>query len=242
LYLHPDLFRLVELILDAEAVSFQSLYFQWGSEQGLHRDPMFVVTKPVSHLVASWTALEDIGPDAGPLMYVPRSHRMPWFEFAPDSVNFAVKRPEQRQEWIQHRQRMIEDLGLEAKYFTCNRGDVFIWHSGLLHGGMRVNDEGSTRKSLATHYSTASHYTSRSAQMLVNEGGEWRRVTGRTDRLLTRGGNSGIDNPLRGQVRQHRATAGTPLAPPPAIGTPAVRPARRSPARRLASRVKRLVR
>ena len=29
--------------------------------------------------MASWVALEDIGPEAGLLMYVPRLHRMPWF-------------------------------------------------------------------------------------------------------------------------------------------------------------------
>ena len=60
LYLHPALFRLVELIFDEPALAFQSLYFEHGSTQGLHRDPMFVATRPTSNLCAAWIALEDI--------------------------------------------------------------------------------------------------------------------------------------------------------------------------------------
>ena len=71
LYVNRQIFRMVELIFDQKAIAFQSLYFQFGSEQSLHRDPMFVVTKPPSHLLASWTALEDITPECGPLLYRP---------------------------------------------------------------------------------------------------------------------------------------------------------------------------
>ena len=46
LYLHPTMFRMVELIYDQPAIAFQSLYFEYGSQQALHRDPMFVVTDP----------------------------------------------------------------------------------------------------------------------------------------------------------------------------------------------------
>src|SRR6266516_4337125 len=76
-------FRFVELIFGAPAIAFQSLYFEYGSQQGLHRDPMFVVTDPPSHLLASWVALEDITPDSGPLAYVPGSQHLPWYEFEP---------------------------------------------------------------------------------------------------------------------------------------------------------------
>jgi hypothetical protein len=200
-YLHPQLFRMVELIFGATAVAFQSLYFEWGSEQGLHRDPMFVPTEPPSHLVASWVALEDIRPDSGPLLYAPRSHRMPWYEFEPDSVRFVAKTEAARARWIEHRDRMIDELGLEVRPLTCQKGSAFIWHSGLLHGGMRVEDPATTRRSIVTHYSTAAHYGRRTARMRARVGGRWLPVTGTTDRLLRSGGGAGLDNPLRGVRR-----------------------------------------
>ena len=98
LYLHPTMFRMVELIYDQPAISFQSLYFEYGSQQALHRDPMYVVTDPASHLLASWVALEDIVPESGPLAYVPKSHHLPWFEFEPDTVVCGQKVPKEKRE------------------------------------------------------------------------------------------------------------------------------------------------
>jgi ectoine hydroxylase-related dioxygenase (phytanoyl-CoA dioxygenase family) len=203
LYVNPQIFRMVELIFDQKAIAFQSLYFQFGSEQSLHRDPMFVVTKPPSHLLASWTALEDITPECGPLLYAPRSHRMPWYEFDDDTVSLATKKGvrDKRDGWSDFRQRMIRDMNLEVKAFTCKRGDTFIWHGGLLHGGLKVQDENATRKSYVVHYSTAAHYTSRRATMRMKfiDGGEdvWRGVGGTTDRTIESNGCLGVDNPLR---------------------------------------------
>jgi phytanoyl-CoA hydroxylase len=202
LYLHPEIFRIVELIFDQKSVAFQSLYFQFGSEQALHRDPMFVVTKPPSHLVAAWIALEDITPECGPLLYAPRSHRMPWFEFERDTVNLAQKAGavEKRAAWAEYRKKMIEEMNLEVKAFTAKRGDVFIWHGGLLHGGAPVKNERSTRKSFVVHYSTASTYRSRRATMKMKQVGEeeaLRSVGGTTDKVLVKDGHTGIDNPLR---------------------------------------------
>jgi ectoine hydroxylase-related dioxygenase (phytanoyl-CoA dioxygenase family) len=203
LYLHPEVFRMVELVFEQKAVAFQSLYFQFGSEQSLHRDPMFVVTEPPSHLLASWIALEDITPDCGPLLYVPRSHRMPWFEFENDTVTLGQKAgaQEKRAAWAEYRKKMIEEMNLEVKAFTAKRGDVFIWHAGLLHGGAPVENERSTRRSFVIHYSTAATYRSRRATMKIKEVREkeeaWTTAIGKTDRMLVKGGYAGIDNPLR---------------------------------------------
>lgn len=203
LYLHPEIFRMTDLIFGERSVAFQSLYFQYGSEQSLHRDPMFVVTDPPSHLLASWIALEDITADSGPLLYVPGSHRMPWFEFAPDTIKFGDSDdlPAIRKAWAEDRARRIEEMGLEVVELTCRRGDVFIWHGALLHGGARVTNPEATRKSFVTHYSTASTYRSRHAtmSMLTAKGGQpvWKGVRHSTDALLERDGCIGLDNPLR---------------------------------------------
>jgi ectoine hydroxylase-related dioxygenase (phytanoyl-CoA dioxygenase family) len=200
LYLHPDIMRVVAQIFDAEPVAFQSLYFEYGSQQGLHRDPMFVATRPPSHLVASWIALEDITLDSGPLLYAPGSHRMPWFEFEPGNVAMGDKALSKQVDWQEYRDRMTAQMGLEAKPFTCKRGDVFLWHGGLLHGGAPVRDPNLTRKSFVTHYSTSRHYTSRRATMRMKVGPPeepWRWVSASTSDVLEQDGCKGIDNPLR---------------------------------------------
>jgi phytanoyl-CoA hydroxylase len=198
LYLHPKLFRMVELVYDQPAISFQSLYFEYGSQQALHRDPMYVVTEPPAHLLASWVALEDIRPDSGPLAYVPTSHRLPWFEFDPGTVVCGQKVPaEKREQFEEWKRETIRDRALDVKEFTCRRGDAFIWHAGLLHGGSRIGDREQTRKSFVVHYCTAANYASRGASMRVREGDAWRREHRRTDNVIQRATGRGLDNPLR---------------------------------------------
>ena len=69
---------------------------------------------------------------------------MPWFEFDDDTVEFAQKAsaPDKRQAWTKYRTRMIEEMNLEVRSFTAKRGDAFIWHGGLLHGGAPVRTSG----------------------------------------------------------------------------------------------------
>ena len=198
LYLHAKIFRMVELIYDAPAVSFQSLYFEYGSQQALHRDPMFVVTDPPSHLLASWVALEDISPESGPLAYVPKSHRLPWFEFEEGSVVCAQKIGQgPRAEFAASMRATMRERGLEVMPFTCARGDVFIWHAGLIHGGSPIDDRSRTRKSFVTHYSTAADKKTRTASMRVRDGDDWRRELRNTETVIERGHARGLDNPLR---------------------------------------------
>jgi hypothetical protein len=53
LYLHPLLHRYASLILGEQAVATQSLYFEFGSQQVLHRDSIVVPT-PKFGSVAAW--------------------------------------------------------------------------------------------------------------------------------------------------------------------------------------------
>jgi len=198
LYLEPTLFRLVELIFGEPALAFQSLYFERGSQQALHRDPMFVHADPATHLLAAWIALEDVAIESGPLVYVPKSHRLPWFEFAPGSVVCGRDAtPEKKAEFAQWTRDVMLTENLEVTPFCCRRGDAFIWHAGLLHGGARILDPELTRRSLVTHYCTASNFRSRTSRMRIRDRNGWRRVPSTTDRVITRGGRRGLDNPAR---------------------------------------------
>lgn len=156
LYLHPRLFRYVELILGQPALATQSLYFQWGSQQALHRDPIHVRMTPPAHLVAAWIALEDIRPGCGELRYVPGSHRLPYFEFEPGRYAFDHRRDSQDrviegQRWDLDR---CAEHGLEPVALRCRRGECLIWHHSLLHGGSYPEQRGLTRKSLVVHYTS----------------------------------------------------------------------------------------
>jgi hypothetical protein len=214
LYLDPEIFRYVELILDQPAVATQSLYFEYGSQQPLHRDPVFVQTRPPSHLFAAWVALEDVGPRCGPLVYVPGSHRLPYYQFEPgewrlDSARFAGRESEAMLEMAEFDRRQAEAHGLEPEVFTCKRGDVLIWHASLLHGGAVVEDPSLTRKSFVVHFSTRANYRvrhQRIVETVPGEGGEPVERTRilETDQLFTRDGRQGFDNPLRDPLQGYQ--------------------------------------
>jgi phytanoyl-CoA hydroxylase len=197
LYLHPELFHLIELIFGEPALAFQSLYFEYGSAQGAHRDPMFVSVQPPLNLCAAWIALEDITADSGPLKYVPGSHRLPWFEFSPGSIACGHEAtPEKFTEfgvWLHHE---MKNRGLAWRELTCNQGDAFIWHGGLVHGGAAIANPERTRKSFVVHYATAADYQSRTARMRVRENGGWRMVNRSTHSIMTTPDARGLAAPL----------------------------------------------
>ncbi|MGD2115622.1 MAG: phytanoyl-CoA dioxygenase family protein [Acidobacteriota bacterium] len=204
LYLHPEIHHLVERIFDQPPVAIQSIYFEWGSGQPLHRDPMHVYTAPPSHLIGAWIALEDIGPDCGPLTYVPGSHRLPYYQFSPGE--YRVQHGTHGEEDVRRAEAFDREQcrrrGLEQELFTCRRGEVLLWHASLLHGGAPLRDPSRTRKSLVIHFSTAAHYR-RLRQTVVEPGPDGAprgRAVG-TDRLLERDGRRGFDNPLREVAR-----------------------------------------
>jgi ectoine hydroxylase-related dioxygenase (phytanoyl-CoA dioxygenase family) len=144
-------------VFSNEVIAMQSLTFIRGSEQISHQDYAFVVAQIPSHLAASWIALEDIYPDAGPLSYYPGSHRIKKFDFG----NGLVLTPESKYgelEFAQHIEQQCRKMGLKEQSFTPKKGDIFIWHAALAHKGSKVKNQSLTRKTLVTHYSSESAY------------------------------------------------------------------------------------
>lgn len=203
LFLDRTVFDTIERLFGETAVATQSLYFEWGSQQGLHRDPVYVQMRQPSHLLATWLALEDIGPDCGPLIYVPGSHRLPYYQFEPG--RFTVDFSRDGQELIQKGQAWDEqqcrDAGLELETLTCKRGDVLVWHHSLLHGGSYPTNPELTRKSFVVHYSTLSTMDRVHNSYLDAPGSE--SVTHMTsERVLERQGCHGFDSPLNANPPQ----------------------------------------
>jgi phytanoyl-CoA hydroxylase len=144
-----------------------------SSQQDDHVDAIFMTPRTPHKLVATWMALEDAHPDAGRLRYYPGSHRIPLFTFS--NGTHHVDR-EQMDEWAEHYRREVERMGLEPKLFTARKGDLFIWHGDLLHGGSRVNDEQLTRDSLVSHFYSLEDARAQQMDLApLNSGYWWRR-------------------------------------------------------------------
>jgi hypothetical protein len=64
-------------------------------------------------------------------------------------------------------------LGLEEQRFLARRGDLFIWHALLLHGGSRICNPDLTRQSMVTHYWTQTDCEKGSWDLRPTPGGWW---------------------------------------------------------------------
>lgn len=202
LYLDERVHDTARIILGGDAVAIQSLYFQFGSEQILHRDPVVVPTGAPLRLLAAWIALEDIHPDSGALVYIPGSHRLPYYEFAPGVYEYdgRVMGAAEVAAATAFDDEQARSRGLEPQLFTPHRGQALIWHASLRHGGSPVRDPARTRKSFVVHFSTAGTYASRSITVAEPrpEGGD-DPVIWETRSLLERGERRGFENPLKGK-------------------------------------------
>lgn len=156
--LQPGILEILDFLFGYRAAIYTSLYFEYGTQQAIHRDSPFFETFPRNYFLGIWTALEDIEPDSGPLMYIPGGHR---FTCDPHEIYDAVR-------------RRSPDLGEQAllaqsleTYYGCvietsksvhepvtvplKKGDVAIWHPALPHGGSPAANPSLTRRSIVFH-------------------------------------------------------------------------------------------
>jgi phytanoyl-CoA hydroxylase len=150
------LHQIFEMLLGKRMRLFQSINFLHGSEQRTHSDSIHMTTFPLGNMLAAWIALEDVPATAGPLHYFPKSHRLPYIlnnEYGNEGNAFRIGKKTYK-EYENHIAEHIEHQGdaLEKKIFTARKGDVFIWHANLLHGGEPHLDKSLTRKSMVLHY------------------------------------------------------------------------------------------
>jgi hypothetical protein len=148
----PRINHLVSVLLGAKAKPFQTIIGHKTSMQGEHSDSIHMTTYPAGYLAATWIAYEDVHPDAGPLVYYPGSHKLPYL------LSEDVDIPPTRNYDGYHAryepaiQRQISEHGLAPEYFLARKGDVLIWHANLLHGGGKLRNDRLSRKALVCHY------------------------------------------------------------------------------------------
>lgn len=144
----PDIIDFLTDVFQDDVVAFQSLYFEYGSQQGAHQDTAFVYTEPHAHFAASWIALEDVVPGAGELFYYPGSQKLDDLIFADGTKALLGGDPD-----AHHYSALLETaVAPSPRTPLCiPAGTALIWAADLVHGGepLRVDH---SRHSLVTHY------------------------------------------------------------------------------------------
>lgn len=128
------------------AFPFQTLNFAYGSQQAAHSDTYHFNSRPHGFMCGVWVALEDVQPQAGPLFYIPGSHKWPILERA------DLYGAQSYQEYEQQIAARIEKHGLERQTALLKKGQALIWTANLVHGGAPRQNQLLTRYSQVTHY------------------------------------------------------------------------------------------
>jgi hypothetical protein len=154
------LLDLLSALYGRPAFPFQTLDFRYGTQQRGHSDRSHFDSLPGNFMCGVWVALEDIGPDSGPLFYVPGSHRLP--SLSNDDLHLGYRNPvraasggredERRLAAEGFLDRLVAGAGLLKAELTVKKGTALVWAAGLVHGGSPVRRPGSTRWSQVTHY------------------------------------------------------------------------------------------
>lgn len=148
------LLNVLNFILDKKVLPFQSINFLKGSEQQAHSDSIHMSTFPQGYLIAAWFALEDISIEQGPLSYFPGSHQLQYLTNADyeNSSNRWLLDGNANKKYEAKVQQVISENNFKKEVFTAKKGDVFIWHANLMHGGELMLNKELTRKSMVVHY------------------------------------------------------------------------------------------
>ena len=144
---------LLSKLYGRRAFPFQTLNFPVGTQQDAHSDSVHFSSLPERFMCGVWLAMEDVSPDAGPLFYLPGSHRWPIVTNALigrrgyDSPLTSAQDP-YGPSW----NALREAYGAQEDVFLPRKGQALIWCANLLHGGSRQTNPRLTRWSQVTHY------------------------------------------------------------------------------------------
>ena len=146
----PDL---LSKLYGRRAFPFQTLNFPVGTQQEAHSDSVHFSSLPERFMCGVWLAMEDIGPDSGPLFYYPGSHRWPIVTNGLIGRRGYGTELRSAQDPYGPAWRALRDAhGAQEEIFFARKGQALIWCANLLHGGSRQNNPSLTRWSQVTHY------------------------------------------------------------------------------------------
>jgi hypothetical protein len=192
---HPAIVGALKAHWNAAPFPFQTVNFHRGSQQSPHSDLIHFTPDPVRFMCGVWIALEDVHPDAGPMIYYPGSHKEPMLSLSDAGAPPAM--PPLDAYRVYYAPATIARLdagGYAPQLAHAKKGEVLVWAANLVHGGSVVRDMSLTRRSLVTHYffQGCDYYT------LMNSppGGRARRLPSdaRTGKFVwPRGGMPGLN-------------------------------------------------
>ena len=142
---NEDLLNVLEIFFSCKPKIVGSLFFDKSTEQSIHRDTPTFFTNPLNQFLGVWFALEDIGPNQGPLIYHKGSHKL-----LPDSI--LRKKAKDAVGYNELIEDECKKKGLELIEFHPRKGDVLIWHPQLAHGGMHRKNRDLSRHSIVMHW------------------------------------------------------------------------------------------
>lgn len=168
LALDDRLTAILGTLIDGPPMICNSLHFERGSQQDLHFDTYYMPPPPDGRLVVTSICLEDVHPDAGPVVYVKGSHTLPP-HIGPRGDRTVVGQSELAVATAYAHANL--DVEGNSETFLGRKGDVLIWHEQLFHGGSPIIDRERTRRSLVTHYFRAEEHLA--GTMTAFGGGFW---------------------------------------------------------------------
>ena len=142
----------------ARAGIYSSLFFEYSTEQIVHRDSPFFETIPRNLYAGMWFALEDIDPRSGPL-FVHAGGQL--IDCEPDAAT-----AEARQRFPDLEGDALVGAALDIYYrnihdaanaraaptqLPIRKGDAVVWHALAPHGGAPAVDRSLTRRSMVFH-------------------------------------------------------------------------------------------
>jgi hypothetical protein len=150
---NPAVLDLLSKLYGRRAFPFQTLNFPVGTQQHSHTDIVHFSSIPERFMCGVWVAMEDVHPGAGPLCYVPGSHKWPVIS------NTMIARRGWQSEldsaqtpyhdaWA----ALIGEHGAASQQLLARKGQALIWCANLLHGGSPRIDPFRTRWSQVSHY------------------------------------------------------------------------------------------
>jgi len=167
LALNRPLTQILTELLDGAPMICNSLNFLWGSQQPDHFDTWYMPPPVRDKLAVTSICLEDVSPNAGPLVYYPGTHKIPPYRFSHGGIHATESEMTSCRAYIAEQLAAVKG---ERKEFIGRQGDVFIWHGQLLHGGSTIIDTNKTRKTLVTHYWRARDVEPQRAQKVHDSG------------------------------------------------------------------------
>jgi hypothetical protein len=153
LALLPEILSLLRACYRREPIAMQTLNFSRGTEQKPHSDSFHFCSIPLGFMCGVWIALEPIDEDNGPVVYYPRSHKLPYLEH----LHFGLTGSEQKSHELysvyeDRLSHLLARSGHEPRTLTLPAGKALLWAGNLAHGGSPVRDRARTRHSMVTHY------------------------------------------------------------------------------------------